>query len=435
MKAKIIPFRKNINLSRFNVAPAEWRKIRTSGDKKLSSSEIELLWTIYRLATHHRTDNLQLSYAVLGKECALDTSQRTLNRYLHKLSSTGIIQFYTTKSAVNYDKILTIKIDFEILENPLSVRFGSQVCQSNLTGYNKDKNKPKSKEEEERDIIYLSSSSKKERNKNKKEKEVEADPHCHSDEQCQIEETQPQNNDQSNGLLCYPEGAASHSDYPNEKQEEEAMKAHDLGDPSKKLDLAIASNFNTAIAQELSDCVDFRYSENENKMRLFFKEKLAISEQNKGLLRQLIKSVYGDNVEIVCKLPKADRADVISLVQEEFSSNERIQSNTADFSQNRLWRKGEGILVAVHGKVPINDWFPRMKITEEGDKIIFDTSDSNVEQATRRFQSTLMKVSGEIERTLRFIGRSQVQAGKVDIIEITKDAMYTINQKKEAEYE
>lgn len=425
MKAKIITFRKNINLSRFNVAPAEWRKIRTSGDKKLSSSEIELLWTIYRLATHHRTDNLKLSYAVLGKECALDTSQRTLNRYLHKLSSTGIIEFYTTKSAVNYDKILTIKIDFEILENPLSVRFGSQVCQSNLTGYNKDKNKPKSKEEEERDIIYLSSSSKKERNKNKKEKEVEADPHCYSDEQCQIEETQPQNNNQSNGLLCYPEGAASHSDYPNEKQEEEAMKAHNLGDPSKKLDLAIASNFDTAMAQEVSDCIDFRYSENENKMRLVMKEKLAISEHDKSTLRQLIKEIYGDNTEIVCVIPSAKKAEVLR-----FPTAQGQQQNDNP-SVNPLWQKALGMLVQTHGKELINAWFARMNITEESDGITFDTSDSAVAYVTSKFQSTLMKISGEVGRTLRFVGKSKAQAGKVDIIEITKDAMFTIKQKIE----
>ena len=413
MKAKIIPFRKNINLSRFNVAPAEWRKIRTSGDKKLSSSEIELLWTIYRLATHHRTDNLKLSYAVLGKECALDTSQRTLNRYLHKLSSTGIIQFYTTKSSVNYDKILTIKIDFEILENPLSVRFGSQVCQSNLTGYNKDKNKPKSKEEEERDVIYLSSSSKKERNKNKKEKDVEADSHCHSDEQCQIEETQPQNNDQSNGLLCYPEGAASHSDYHNEKQEEEAVKAYDWEEPAKKLDLAIASNFDTAMAQELASCIEYRYSEPEHKMRLFFKEKLAISEQNKGLLRQLIKGVYGDNVEIVCVLPQVQKS--ASIAGNELSNaTENMQKIRDD-------------LFVVYGKQLVDSWLANVKFIENESGVIFDTSDFVAENIVNRFSTTLRQSSKSIGLPIKLRGESKAFVGRVYNWEINEKGVYNVN--------
>lgn len=413
MKAKIIPLRKNINLSRFNVAPAEWRKIRTSGDKKLSSSEIELLWTIYRLATHHRTDNLKLSYAVLGKECALDTSQRTLNRYLHKLSSTGIIEFYTTKSAVNYDKILTIKIDFEILENPLSVRFGSQVCQSNLTGYNKDKNKLKSKEEEERDIIYLSSSSKKERNKNKKEKEVEADPHCYSDEQCQIEEIQPQNNDQSNGLLCYPEGAASHSDYPNEKQEEEAMKAYDWEEPARKLDLAISSNFDTAMAQELASCIEYRYSEPEHKMRLFFKEKLAISEQNKGLLRQLIKGVYGDNVEIVCVLPQVQKIDPI-VKNQLLNATENMQKIRDDLS-------------VVYGKPLVDSWLAKVKFIENESGVIFDTSDFVAENIVNRFSLTLQKSSKSIGLPIKLRGESKALVGRVYNWEINENGVYNVN--------
>ncbi len=402
MKAQVIPLRKNFNLSRFNVAPVEWRKIRTNDDKKLSSSEIELLWTIHRLAMHHHTNNLELSYSVLSRECGLEVSQRQLNRYLHKLSSTSIIDFYTRRSVVNYDKKLIIKIDFEILENLMTVRFDSQVCQSNMTGYNIDKNKLKNKEIEDSSYRAISSISKKERIKNKKEKVPK----------------------QSNDLTCHPERAASHSDCSTEKPNEETMKAYDWEDPAKKLDLAISKSFDTQMVTTLTTDINYLHIPKRNTLQLILKKKLAISEQDQTRLKQLIRDIYGNDIKTALVRFYDKKAKVVKIPQltEKVANNNHEPPKINNPTEKPLTKKTIASLAERYEIALIDSWFNRMQITEDINNITFEASDTVIDYVTNNFLSGLTKASDELKVIFTFLAKNRF--GEIRLTEISEKGKF-----------
>jgi hypothetical protein len=123
--------------------------------------------------------------------------------------------------------------------------------------------------------------------------------------------------------------------FPNNPQEEDAMKAYDWEDPAKKLDLAIVRNFDTATAQELTIHVGYDYIAAENKMRLSFKKKLVVSEHNKNRLKQLIKDIYGDDTEIVTTAQNAKKADVVKITrsQEKFEAHSEQPPKTQEIEE------------------------------------------------------------------------------------------------------
>ncbi|WPY01502.1 hypothetical protein Trichorick_01415 (plasmid) [Candidatus Trichorickettsia mobilis] len=121
-----------------------------------------------------------------------------------------------------------------------------------------------------------------------------------------------------------------------ENTDEEAMKAYDWDNPANKLDLAIARNFDTNTAQELTCDIDYCYLEAETKLRLVFKKKLAISEHNKSRLKQIIRDVYGDNTEIVYTLQNVEKDSVAKTArsQEKFSKQTHKTQKHSSYSGN-----------------------------------------------------------------------------------------------------
>jgi hypothetical protein len=123
-----------------------------------------------------------------------------------------------------------------------------------------------------------------------------------------------------------------HIDEPNsnESQAEYTMKTYDQDNHANKLDLAISQNFDTDTSQDLTACIEYRYLEQEHKMQLIFKQKLAISEHNKNLLKKLIKRIYGNDTKIVTPRPKDQKPDVVktSQVKKKFeAANDKTDQN------------------------------------------------------------------------------------------------------------
>jgi hypothetical protein len=188
-------------------------------------------------------------------------------------------------------------------------------------------------------------------------------------------------------LLCYPDGAASQPC----SAKEETMKAYDWDNLANKLDLAIVRNFDTNTAQELTACIDYRYSESEHKMRLVLKQKLAISEHNKNLLKQLIKGIYGDDTEIVTAADNAKKADVAELPQsqEKKSAAKVIPLNARAKSNNHPTAyRGNHSLTNETGFKPIARVFTDMleQTTEQINSL--NTTPQGLEQPFEKWKRT-----------------------------------------------
>ncbi len=407
----VIPFRKSQELHRFNVIPHEWRVLANEEGKRLSEKELQTLWTLKRLAEHQQTDQLIIDYAFLIYQCGFDCSQRQMSRYLNAIKNSNIISYKTQNAAHGYKKKIHIQLDYKILENLMTDSYDSQVCRSNMVRYNIDKNKLQNKE--------LDSFSKKKESNSKKE--------IKNKEKCQ-----------SADLLSFPSGAANHADphakvteqipipeqQPiNEYQEDKPVGAYNWEDPKIKLDLAISRNFDIATATMLTVDIDYRYHEAMNKVKLIPKQKLAISEEHKGRLKQIIKGVYGEDVTIVQSDPEAKKDDVVKRThnQEKFSSIEQKPPEIDDFSDKPLTQKviknlvDDGI-----DKALINSWLNsvRVKIIEYENQIIFECSDFTAEQIINRFISSLMQSCKEFDLEIIFLARDRLD--EVREIKITE---------------
>lgn len=458
MKAKIIPISKkrNLLLSSFNIAPIEWRRIKTIDNKKLSSSEIELLWTIHRLGISHNSNEIQLSYSYLRDTCGLGVSQRQLNRYLHKLASTKIIDFDVKNISNSYEKKLFIKIDFEVLENLMSVKFDRQICQSNMSEYIKDSNKQQNIETGERVFNSLSPVSSSQESNNFIQEFIKEN----TDEQQEksVNVTKPririlalsekikkeemiglkqktlscQTNDTqmiiSSSVLKQPDL----TEQIHEHQVTELYNTNNLdrndSNNSSILIKAILNNFNITVANKLLNCIKYDYIKDEHKMRLTIESKLTISKYEKRHLKQLIRNIYNNDVNIVCLIPATNKkAKVINI--NDFKE-ETTENNSNDIVKAKpLWLSVKANLIKKHGKILVHSWFDRMEVEEFDNKITFKTSDFIANYITGNFLSTLQEISKKLEIIFCFIGENQNQASKREIIEINENGIYSVNKK------
>lgn len=134
-------------LKQFNVVPREWRDITTEEGRRLSEKEIQLLWTITRVASYSKNNAIQIDYKSLAERAGFDCSHTQMWRYIKKLTATRIITSHVKKHRFGCKKDLVIKIDFEKLNSQGSsgVEYQSplQECNALMHTYKNNKNKNK----------------------------------------------------------------------------------------------------------------------------------------------------------------------------------------------------------------------------------------------------------------------------------------------------
>lgn len=122
-------------LTNYGVACSEWKQaLRTSDNKKLSTTELLVLWAIYRSGLNQETTEVRTTYRELQKYAKEpDKSEKQFKRYLEKIQKTGIVQFKSKRIPNNNAYELIIKVDLQHLENLLYGNSGGQKCPTEVS--------------------------------------------------------------------------------------------------------------------------------------------------------------------------------------------------------------------------------------------------------------------------------------------------------------
>jgi hypothetical protein len=357
MKAKInnvVPLYKAPKLTRFNVIPIEWKKIETTEGKRLKSTEIEVLWTIYRIALHNQTAEVKLDYKSLILFSNVECSQRQMSRYLSKLKDTLVISYEIRKSTVDYHKELVIKIDFNKLGVLTETTFDVQTCRSNLSSHIIDKNKNKEVEILLRNNI--STSYKKEKIKNKKEKESKetSESEKYGSFRSDVLSTEEEPDLPINNVIYSVFSKIQPSkEKPLEITKEEQMEL--------RLQQEIIATFPRHIATELIENCKFTLIE-EDKIQVTLGQGITISEQERDKLRKAIRAVYGSEMRITSGVLQPGVE--IFPTSDTLGTKENEGPEVKNENINHVWKVVLEDIKKYYGKDLYAAWFNKLEFLE-----------------------------------------------------------------------
>lgn len=408
---------KNFKLKRYNCIPHTWGQLYTEDGKELSRSALEVLWTLCRFAIYRKSQEIELDYAFLKRECGLFRSHDQIKRYLNDISSTGLMTCKIKRALRGYAKTLYVKIDFlkiDSLGTCLSEgMFTPQVCRANLRTYNKDKNNIKNIKEKENidvnvDIV-----------KEKKKVEViefTKEP-CARFKKRTVFRKEAKIFDVAKKIVqnIKPSGINEGEETKISLMIPNIIPLDDT--PNASLYKEILRNFPPKEAAKVLKHCKFKITE-PGKIEIKVDPEIALEEQDKDRIRTCIKSVYGENIKIFQK--KEDitnhkmqqQAKVLSMVDKlaelKKNGNVQIEVEIVD-KKNDAWQKIRKDLISSRYNEAIDKvWFSKLeaKISEPNRTITLTSPTKLIEDWIRN------NYLGSIEETAKLKGYN------IDLIEI-----------------
>jgi hypothetical protein len=144
-----------------------------------------------------------------------------------------------------------------------------------------------------------------------------------------------------------------------------------------------------------------------NKIGVCFKENLHLTKEQKDLLRESLRSVYGDSVSIVSLSNiQATKTVVLPVLP----ATKAIPSTPSVSEPITQWQKVKAYLTEIYGQDLVEASCVQLDITEQENKITFVGSDTFTEIIENKFGAILNRLAKTHDLHFVFKGKSNAFA-------------------------